>query len=349
MLRLDTGLRLDAGLHLDASPAPVFPNPKSKKTRMTNLHVFFEFPFPERDVSFSRLLKFGARSLSRFSTNNPGNVFDARIAATTAALANTETGVTDVGVKEAVKRAKTQAKESFREGLPPQIRRIHGAVAGAFGDPSPELTECFPDGRSVYRECRDEELNNKLAQLVECITPRSAQVGATIVTLATNLKTQWLAIFSAQDTAMSDRELMADQRDTARAALELELFLNVLAVATEFPGNVAMCDYYFPQQYLRRPSAPTTPEPAVLTADPFDSVTRKSMLHGSANGAEQIRFERRMQGENDWSEIAVVDADEGSADFEDTLANNGTFEYRATGLRGAAEGESSAVLVVVAA
>ncbi len=349
MLTLDSGLRLDTGLRFDSSPPPVPPKPKPRKSRMTNLHVFFEISFQAEDVTFSRLLKFGARSLSRLSASNPANVFDARIAATTTALAAAESGVSDVGIKEAIKKAKTQAKDDFREALPAQIRKIHAAVVAAFGDPSPDLTECFPEGRTVFRDCRDEELNNKLDQVVACLTPRSAQVGAAMVTLATNLKTQWASLFAAQDTAMSDREMMAGQRDAAREALALQLYLNVLAVATQFPGDVAKCDYYFPQQYLRRPSTRTVPDEATLTADPFNSGTRTVLLHGSADGATTIRFERRMQGESDWSVVAEVAADEGSADYEDTLSNNGTFEYRATGVSGSAEGEPSAVLAVVAA
>jgi hypothetical protein len=341
---------MDTGLRFDSFPSPSITNSKPHhKTTMTNLRVFFEIPFLAADVTFSRLLKFAARSLPRFSASNPGNVFDARIAATTAALTAAESGVTDVGIKAAIKEARTQAKDGFRDNLPPQIRRIHGAVAAAFGDPSPELTECFPEGRSIFHSCPDEQLNNKLAQMVACITPKSAQVGASIVTLATNLKTQWEQIFAQQDSAIGDHEMMADQRDAARKALSTELQLNVLAVATQFPGDVSKCDYYFPQQYLRRPAARTVPEQALLTADPFNSATRKVLLHGSADGAEKIRFQRRMQGENDWSQIAEVEADEGSADFEDTLANNGQYEYRAIGVRGATEGEASAVLTVIAA
>jgi hypothetical protein len=339
---------MDSGIRMDASQV-IIPLKPQKNPRMTNLHIVFNIWFLDSDIAFTRLLKFAARSLGRLSASNPANAFDTRIADTTTALAAAESGTTDVGVKEAVKIAKTQAKNDFRVNLPPQIRRIHGAVAGAFGDPSPELTECFPEGRTVFRTCKDEELNNKLAQLVACITPKSAQVGATIVTLATSLRTQWEQLFTAQDSAMSAHEMMADARDTARAALATQLYLNVLAVAQKFPGDVSKCDYYFPQQYLRRPAARTVPEAATLTADPFNSGTRKVVLHGSADSAEQVRFQRRMQGGNDWSAIAEVDADEGSADYEDTLANNGHYEYRAIGVRGTAEGQPSAVLAVVAA
>ena len=47
--------------------------------------------------------------------------------------------------------------------------------------------------------------------------------------------------------------------------------------------------------------------------------------------------------------IATVVAVEGIADHVDTLSNDGSYEYRAIGVRGAAEGAPSATLVVVAA
>jgi hypothetical protein len=347
-LRLDQGHRLDMSLRLDAAD-PVLTSTinQRRKHHMQNLQDYFVIAFADPNTAFTRLLTFGARSLGRLSKSNPGNIFDTIIAATTTALSNAESGVTDLGAKAAIKLAKTEVKDNFREALSPIIRRIYGSLAGVYGDPAPELTECFPQGRTVFHTCKDEELNNKLGQLVACLANKTVDAG--IKTLAQAQLTNWNAIYTAQGEAKDDVEVTADSQDAKRAALALQLYKNVLTVALQFPGDFAKCDYYFPQQYLRRPSAPATPDKAVLTADPFDSATRKATLHGSANGAEFIRFERRMQGENDWSEIANVEAEDGSADFDDTLVNNGTFEYRAFGLRGTVEGEPSTVLVVVAA
>jgi hypothetical protein len=271
-LRLDQHLRFDALLRLDAAE-PGTPNTShGRKHRMQNLQEYFVIPFADSNLALTRLLTFGARSLGRLSKNNPGNVFDAIIASTTTVLANTESGVTDLGAKAALKVAKTEVKTGARESLTPVIRRIYGAVAGVYGDPSPELTECFPQGRTIFRTCKDEELNNKLGQLVAALANKTVDAG--IKTLAQAQLTNWNAIFSAQGEAKDDVELTADARDAKRAALALQLYKNVLTVALHFPGDFTKCDYYFPQQYLRRPTAPSTPDQAVLTADPFDTPTR---------------------------------------------------------------------------
>jgi hypothetical protein len=348
LLRLDVGLRLDTGLHFDSQSSPSIHKIKPRK-RMINLNEFFQNPFNAEDISYSRLLNFSARSLGRMSINNPGGLLDAPIAALTAALSSTESGVSDVGIKAAIRLAKTQAKAGFREGLAATLRRVHGGVAAAYGDPSPELSECFPQGRTIYLNCKDEELDNKLDQLVACITPLQAQVGAAVVGLATTAKTQWAAIYSAQGSAKDAHELTTEARDQAKLVLTAALFDALLFVARQYPGDVVKCDYYFPQQLLRRPTARTVPAVASLTADPFDSVTRKVLLHGASDGAEQIRIERRMQGETDFSVLAEVASEDGVADYEDTLVASGNYEYRATGLNGASAGEASPVLVVQAA
>ena len=236
---------------------------------MIDLRKIFINPFKDRDISFSELLKYSARHLSRMVANNPGALLNTRITATTTALAGVESGVTDTATKDALRKGKTQVKESFREALPENIRKIHGAVVAAFGDPSPELTDCFPEGRNVFNKCRDEELNNKLGQLLACITPKAAQVGATAVSNTAGLLSTWTSIYAAQDVAMAQRTSTAESRDTAKANLQLQLFLNVLALAAAFPDQPDKCDVYCPQQYLHNPEATDdTPLPPLPPTPP---------------------------------------------------------------------------------
>ena len=231
---------------------------------MIDLRKIFTNWFKDPAISFSELLKYAARHLQRMVANNPGALLNTRITATQTALSSVEAGVTDVGTKAAIQEGKTEVKREFRKALPENIRRIHAAVVATFGDPSSDLTECFPEGRAVFGKCRDEELNNKLGQLVACLTPRQAQIGATAVNNAGGLLSTWTAIYLAQDVAMGQRESTADSRDTAKANLQLQLYLNVLALAAAFPDQPDKCDLYCPQQYLHNAAAPDdepTPPP----------------------------------------------------------------------------------------
>lgn len=229
---------------------------------MIDLRKIFTNWFKDPAISFSELLKYAARHLQRMVANNPGALLNARITATQTALSAVESGVTDVSTKAAIQKGKTEIKKTFREALPENIRKIHAAVVAAFGDPSPELTECFPEGRAVFTRSRDEEMNNKLGQLVACLTPRQAQLGANAVNNATGLLSTWIAIYAAQDVAMSQRGSTAESRDTAKANLQLQLYLNVLALAAAFPDQPDKCDLYCPQQYLHNAQAPDEEPPA---------------------------------------------------------------------------------------
>lgn len=233
---------------------------------MIDLRKIFKNWFKDPIISFSELLKYASRHLQRMVANNPGALLNARITATQTALASVESGVTDVGTKLAIQEGKTATKKAFRDALPENIRRIHAAVVVAYGDPSPALTECFPEGRSVFKTCRDEEVDNKLGQLLACLTPRQAEIGATAVNNAGGLHSTWTAIYAAQGVAMAQREGTADSRDAAKASLQLQLYLNVLFLAQSFPDQPDKCDLYCPQQYLHNAQAaedePTPPPPA---------------------------------------------------------------------------------------
>ena len=206
------------GLRYNAPPPPLSQPPTNTNPhRMIDLRKIFTNWFKDPSISFSELLKYAARHLTRMVANNPGALLNTRITATTAALTAVEGGVTDVATKAAIQKSKTEIKQAFREALPENIRRIHAAVVAALGDPSPQLTECFPEGRQVFTRCRDEELNNKLGQLVACITPLQPQVGATAVNNAAGLLSTWIGIYAAQDAAMAQRTTKADTRDTAKA------------------------------------------------------------------------------------------------------------------------------------
>jgi hypothetical protein len=262
--RWDTpGLFLDMpGLFFDSPPPVLLPPETSTPHHMMDLRKIFTNWFKDKEISFSELLKYAARHLTRMVANNPGALLNVRINATQTALIAVEAGVTDVATKAAIQKSKTETKDAFRKALPENIRKIHAAVVAAYGDPSADLTECFPEGRNVFNKCRDEELNNKLGQLVACLTPREAQVGTVHVSNAAGLLSTWTAIYAAQDVAMAQRAEMAGGRDAAKANLQLQLYLNVLALAAAFPDQPDKCDLYCPQQYLHNAEATDEDPPA---------------------------------------------------------------------------------------
>lgn len=266
--RWDTpGLTWDMpGLFWD-SPPPLLPAPAETSTtkhahHMLDLRKIFTNWFKDAEISFSELLKYAARHLQAMVANNPGAALNTRITATQTALSAVEAGVTDVGTKAAIQKANTQTKNTFRKALPENIRRIHAGVVAQYGDPSADLTACFPEGRGVFGACRDEELNNKLGTLLAGLTARLPAM-ATAQGNAAGLLSTWTAIFAAQDVAMAQKSMMAGSRDAAKESLQLALYLNVLELAKMFPDQPDKCDLYCPQQYLQNAESgeeePATP------------------------------------------------------------------------------------------
>ena len=161
---------------------------------MINFHKIFNNPFDDKQISFSETLNYASVHLQRMVSNNPGALLNARITATTTALNGLEGGMSDDMTKLALQKAKTEVKNTFRAALPGHIAKIHAAVVAAFGVDAPQVMECFPQGRSIFTDCRDEQLNNHLAQLVNCITPLQAQVGVAAVGDAGGLLSTWITI-----------------------------------------------------------------------------------------------------------------------------------------------------------
>ncbi|MBI3878614.1 MAG: hypothetical protein HY301_00920 [Verrucomicrobia bacterium] len=317
---------------------------------MIDFHKFFLNPLDDKGISLTEELTYAAAQINVMTADNPGGALDARIAATTTATGALEGGATDEGVKLALQKARTLSKKNFRDTLTPKIAQVHAAVVSAFGPDSPEVMECFPEGRTVYSNCRDEQLNQKLEGLVTAITPKQAQVGAPAVTLATALKNNWAALFGSQGTAKAQTDASGVALDAARATLKLELFRNLLTLALMFPGDIAKCDLYCPQHLLRNPQHANTPGDATLNAGAYNAGTQHLTLSMHSAGATTFDLGRRTVGEPDFTIIAtdLAASTGGNATYQDTIAP-GDYEYRAVPKKNGVAGNESDIVTVNAA
>ncbi len=212
------------------------------------------------------LVAFGTDHLARLIANNPAAVFAARITATTAALAAVGGAFTDDKTKLALRESKKQAKDAFRKALPAAIGKIYGAVQAQFGESGPQMTECFPKGRTVFSNCVDSALAGELQTLANGVTDFQAQLGATTVAAATALVTNWNAVFQTSVTASGVKVGAQDAKNNARQALQLELFRNLLTLALNFPDQPDMLETYMQQNLLQPHTQSTSTPPAPAPA-----------------------------------------------------------------------------------
>lgn len=228
---------------------------------MIQLSRYFRIPFSDPAISLNELIAFATDNLQRLIANNPGAVFNNLINGTTTALATLSTCSTDDQTKLAIRKAAKLAKDTFRKALLENIRPVYGALLNKFNDPSPQMTTCFPLGRSIFQTETDDTLRNRLETLVNGLATLIPVMGSEAHGIASSLLSTWIGLYSASETASGTKTATQLEKNTARAILEKQLTINLLAVAQQHVGNEAMADTYFQQHLLEDPAAPEDPAP----------------------------------------------------------------------------------------
>jgi len=249
----------DSGVRFDApNEIPI--------TSMRTLSRFLEVPFDDPNISLDELTAFTTDHLERIIAMNPNGEWDARIAATQAALGLLEDCTSDDGAKLALRKARKMAKESYREQLAKKVAMIHAVVVAKFGPDSTQLAECFPQGRSAFTKATDDRVDNHLEILITGLTAHQAELGAQVVTDATTLKTGWDAVYTASESSTGARAQTQEGKRMARENLQLMLFLNLLKIAEMFPRQPQKLALYMQQSLLEdhpisQPEPPQPPTP----------------------------------------------------------------------------------------
>lgn len=256
MAYFDSGATYDSGIFYDEPPATTLIKP----TSMMDLHKFLINPFDDPGISMDELLSFTTDHVQRLTANNSGGLYTARLAATGAAIATVHAAFSDDQSKLGFRKARKQAKDAYRKTLPEKIGRIAVAIEAAFGEGAPEFTECFPQGRTIFGRCADDQLANYLQTLITGVNTHSAQLAAQVIADATALLAGWNAVYTVSETATGAKTTTQAAKNAARAALQLELFKNLLTIALNFPRTPEALDTYMQQSLLEdHPAAPTEP------------------------------------------------------------------------------------------
>ena len=228
---------------------------------MITLTRFLDNPFDNRQISLDELLAFSTDNLQRMVAHNPGGIYTARITGTASALNVMAVCSSDDQVKLGLRKARKQAKDTFRSGLSASIEKIQAVVVAKFGGSGPEVVECFPQGRTVFSDCRDDQLVNHLDALHTALLARQAALGAPVVTDSVALQTTWGALYTASEASTGNKAHTAAEKLTARENLQLQLFFNLLEIAKNNPRQPAHLDLYMQQHLLENPASPPPAPP----------------------------------------------------------------------------------------
>jgi hypothetical protein len=234
---------------------------------MMDLHRFLENPFDDRKISLAELLSFSSDHLARMIANNASGELAARITATTSALTLVQDSAADDQTKKAIRKARKQVKQAFRDSLSEEIAKVHGAVVAKYGPNSPEVAECFPQGRSIFGSTPDDKVKQSLETLKNGVTAHQAGLGAALVTEVTELLSEWEAVFAQSESSGGNVTTTQESKKLARENLQLMLFLNLIKLAEMFARQPDKLDLYM-QQSLLEDQPPPPDEPPGTPAAP---------------------------------------------------------------------------------
>jgi hypothetical protein len=210
--------------------------------------------------SLAELLAFSSDHLARMIANNPGGELVVRITATASALTLVQDSATDDQTKKAIRKARVEIKEAFRDSLPEEITKIHAAVVARYGPNAPQVAECFPQGRTIFRSAPDDRLAQAIETLKNGVTAHQADLGAALVAEVSGVLTEWEAVLQQSKSAGGSATSTQEGKNLARQNLQLMLFLNLLKLAEMFPRQPDKLDLYMKQSLIEdRPNSPEEP------------------------------------------------------------------------------------------
>ncbi len=217
---------------------------------MKDLFRYLEVPFDDDAISIAELIGFSSDHLQRLVLINPGAQFNARITATTTALTALGVCTTDNISKLGLRKACKQGKNAFREALPGNIAKLHGAVVAKYGLESMQVTDCFPQGRSVFGTCTDDLVEPHLQALSTWLTAHQADLGPQPAGDAGGLLSTWTALYAASESSTAAKAGTEEARRNARLNLQLELFKNLLAIAAVYARQPEKISLFMQQSLL---------------------------------------------------------------------------------------------------
>ena len=169
---------------------------------------------------------------------------------------------TDDTVKLGLRKGRKLAKDNFRKVLPASVEKLYAVVVAKFGSQSPEVLDCFPQGRSIFGTATDDHLENHLSGLKTALLAKQAVLGAsgaTVVADADALLQAWIALHNSSESSTGNKTTTEAAKKAARLGLQLQLGLTLLEIAKNNLRDESKLDLYMKQHLLEDPASPPPP------------------------------------------------------------------------------------------
>ncbi len=225
---------------------------------MIPLEIFFANPFSGLEYGIGRLLAFTTDHLGKLRSANLSGVWPERIAATEAALEAFNGRERSHGTSVGERKTSKAAWRKFRRALPERLGKLELLLQVKYGRRAAALKTFFPDGKTAFARCADDVLGPSLKALAAAVSARAAELGPEAVSLAAGMVSDWEPLYAASEASAGTKAAAEVERRGARAASQRELYLNLQALALEFPEQPEKLRLFMQQSFLtqrRRKSA----------------------------------------------------------------------------------------------
>ena len=208
--------------------------------------------FKDKAISHNELLNFSDDSVQRTGANNPGAVFDPIIAATNAVLLNIRNIHTLLEVSKGQREGDTEVVNKAMEQWNVQARRIWNFTNYFYAENNPDkIEEIFPQGLTPYTTITLEAGQDTMDILIAAVGNNSADFDPAAVTALVNARNNFGTARTAQLGEKGEISGLQEAYSDVRKQLTMQLTVNVLTIALQFPGDEDKATVYFDQNLLR--------------------------------------------------------------------------------------------------
>lgn len=227
---------------------------------MIDLKRFFRNPFTDKEISNSELQRFAEDHLAKLSAANAGGAYDALLTDTTAAYEAYFGELANVSLRAALQKAATQTMNArWAEFVKWMTGKGEARVKDRADKPSAVYTEFFPAGLTEYHGASVAGGQTLANRVKASAATHEALLGADFKAKVDELAGGYLSAREAQVERKGDKTGGQGNRDDSKAALQDQLFENLLTLAkeTKDPEKSAL---FFNQSLLEDTTASGEPE-----------------------------------------------------------------------------------------
>lgn len=212
---------------------------------MIALETFVKNPFADPKISFVNFRKFAFHHLGCLKSTNPGNVYDANIAATQAAFDQFDAAFGSKTVEEAIRKGATFELGVTVDTVLAATRNLEMKVSLAFNNPSAIYLQFFPRGLTEFNNAGRGDWPSLLIRLKTATETHKGVLGQPVATEFAGYQANYSTAENTQAGSTGNLEDLRQLTVLKRAVLSDAVFANLLGIAQNNRGNEAIIKIYF--------------------------------------------------------------------------------------------------------